>query len=51
MVTSLLLPLLLLPPTLGKISKEQGVMVLDNKNFQEAIDEHSMMLVEFYAPW
>merc|ERR1711892_1650697 len=33
------------------IPMEEGVMVLGNDNFQEALDANSLVLVEFYAPW
>lgn len=33
------------------IKEEGGVLVLNEENFQEAIDSHETMLVEFYAPW
>ncbi|CAM9995621.1 unnamed protein product, partial [Discosporangium mesarthrocarpum] len=33
------------------IAEEDNVLVLTADNFQEAIDEHSTLLVEFYAPW
>ena len=33
------------------ITKEGEVLILDQKNFDEAISTHPLILVEFYAPW
>lgn len=33
------------------IADEEGVLVLNEKNFNEAVAEYKHILIEFYAPW
>ncbi|OQR89966.1 disulfide-isomerase [Thraustotheca clavata] len=35
----------------GAIEEEDDVLVLTDDNFEEAINTHDTLLVEFYAPW
>ncbi|XP_037074846.1 protein disulfide-isomerase 2-like [Pollicipes pollicipes] len=33
------------------IEEEEGVLVLNSDNFDKAVEENKLLLVEFYAPW
>ncbi len=35
----------------AEITKEQGVLVLTDKNFDQALNENKYVLVQFYTPW
>jgi len=53
MILSNLFPILFfsLSCVAEEIAKEKGVLVLTDKNFDQAIEENEYILVEFYAPW
>ncbi|XP_030434239.1 protein disulfide-isomerase A2 [Gopherus evgoodei] len=34
-----------------ELLEEEGVLVLHQRNFERALHEHRLLLVEFYAPW
>jgi len=37
--------------TVSAVEKEDGVLVLNESNFDEELSKHEYLLVEFYAPW
>lgn len=50
-VRCLFLACILVSVAFAAIKMEEGVLVLDDDNFDDAIKENPLMLVEFYAPW
>ena len=41
---------LLFVVVLSNVQSQDGVLILNDKNFNEVISEHTMVLVMFYAP-
>eukprot|EP00639_Heterosigma_akashiwo_P025512 CAMPEP_0194688872 /NCGR_PEP_ID=MMETSP0295-20121207/17219_1 /TAXON_ID=39354 /ORGANISM="Heterosigma akashiwo, Strain CCMP2393" /LENGTH=169 /DNA_ID=CAMNT_0039577695 /DNA_START=64 /DNA_END=571 /DNA_ORIENTATION=- len=35
----------------GEATEDSSVIVLDQNNFQQTINDHPLIMVEFYAPW
>eukprot|EP01035_Chromulina_nebulosa_P018608 gene18608-24337_t len=46
-----LLVILLISYTYAEITEEDGVLVITDENFAEALSTHDSFLLEFYAPW
>ncbi|XP_043486620.1 protein disulfide-isomerase [Polistes fuscatus] len=50
-ITAIILAVHCLTYAIAKIELDEGVLVINNDNFESAVKENEYILIEFYAPW